>query len=155
MKNQSEIIEKELGWQGDDVENVPPGYRYEKIECFLQGVRDYIKYIKRGYTRPAHLASIDIRNKRLTRSEGIDIIKKYEGKRPPSLDLFLNYLGLTEQEFLEISLSHGVSPYVHDPASTQDGFKLHDFENWPRYTCLPRSEVEPQLERWRRRKQGI
>src|SRR5437588_9750190 len=31
VKEQSAIIERELGWQGDEVENVPPGYRYEKI----------------------------------------------------------------------------------------------------------------------------
>ncbi|RYE47749.1 MAG: N-acetyl sugar amidotransferase, partial [Hyphomicrobiales bacterium] len=44
VKKQSEIIERELGWQGDLVENVPPQYNYEKIECYMQGVRDYIKY---------------------------------------------------------------------------------------------------------------
>ena len=46
-KEQSEIIKKELGWKGDEVENVPPEYDYEKIECYMQGVRDYIKYLKR------------------------------------------------------------------------------------------------------------
>ena len=47
VKRQSRIIQEELGWKGDEVENVPPGYEYEKIECCMQGVRDYIKYIKR------------------------------------------------------------------------------------------------------------
>ena len=28
----------------------------------MQGV-DYIKYIKRGYSRPSHLSAIDLRNK--------------------------------------------------------------------------------------------
>ena len=50
-KENSKIIERELGWTGDEVENVPPEYKYEKIECYMQGVRDYIKYIKR-YSRP-------------------------------------------------------------------------------------------------------
>src|SRR5688500_17996802 len=96
VKRQSEIIQSELGWQGVEVENVPPQYRYEKIECYMQGVRDYIKYIKRGYSRPSHLASLDIRNHRMTREEAMDLVAKYEGKRPPSLDLFLNFIGLTE-----------------------------------------------------------
>ena len=33
----------------------------------MQGVRDYIKYLKRGYGRTAHLVSIDIRNGRIDR----------------------------------------------------------------------------------------
>ena len=109
VKRQSAVIRQELGWQGDEVENVPPGYEYEKIECYLQGVRDYIKFIKRGYTRPCHLASIDIRNHRLKRDQALAMIQAHEGKRPQSLSLFLEYIGLTEQEFMEIALSHQVS----------------------------------------------
>ena len=51
--------------KGDIVENVPPEYDYEKIECYMQGVRDYIKFIKRGYSRTTHLVSLDLRNKRI------------------------------------------------------------------------------------------
>lgn len=93
VKTQSKIIEEELGWQGDEVENVPPEYKYEKIECYMQGVRDYIKYIKRGYSRPTHLTSIDIRNSRKTREEAVELIEGYEGKRPPSLDIFSSSSG--------------------------------------------------------------
>ena len=64
VKKQVKIIKEELEWQGDLVEGILEQYDYEKIECYMQGVRDYIKYIKRGYTRPTHLASIDIRNNR-------------------------------------------------------------------------------------------
>ncbi|MFZ5994612.1 MAG: N-acetyl sugar amidotransferase [Thermodesulfobacteriota bacterium] len=151
VKRQKSIIEAELGWKGDEVENVPPGYDYEKIECYLQGVRDYIKYIKRGYTRPAHLASIDIRNDRMRRDEALEMIKKIEGKRPPSLDIFLEYTGLTEDEFLEIAMSHGVSPYRHDPSKVEPGRKVHDVDMWPRYGAMSREETEVQLDRWRRR----
>ena len=149
VKRQVEIIQDELGWKGDEVENVPPGYGYEKIECYLQGVRDYIKYIKRGYTRPSHLASLDIRNHRLTRDEALELIKEYEGKRPPSLDLFLEYVGLDEEEFMNIAISHGVSPYEHDPAKVTFGKKAHDFDQWPKHGTMPREEAEIQLERWK------
>ncbi len=149
VRKQSEIIQQELGWQGDQVENVPPGYEYEKIECYLQGVRDYIKYIKRGYTRPSHLASLDIRNKRLGREEGMKMLKEYEGYRPPSLDLFLAFIGLTEKEFLEISMSHGVSPYQYDPKEIKPGRKNPDFDQWCRHGAMSREEAETQLRRWR------
>jgi N-acetyl sugar amidotransferase len=155
VKSQVEIIQRELGWTGDEVENVPPGYDYEKIECHLQGVRDYIKYIKRGYTRPSHLASIDIRNHRLTREEGLSLLKQYEGKRPPSLDLFLDYVGLTEVEFLEIAMSHGVSPHEHSPEDVTPGARTADFDVWPREGAMPREEAEAQLERRNRHDSGV
>ncbi len=148
VKRQSQIIQDELGWQGDEVENVPPGYRYEKIECAMQGVRDYIKFVKRGYTRPTHLASLDIRNGRLTREEALPILGQYEGHRPPSLDLFLQFVGLSEAEFRDIILAHQVSPYSHDFAAQQDGVKTHDFDQWCRHGAMPREEAEVQLTRW-------
>jgi N-acetyl sugar amidotransferase len=150
VKRQSAIIQTELGWQGDTVENVPPGYRYEKIECYMQGVRDYIKYIKRGYSRPSHLVALDVRNKLIAKEDGLKMIEEYEGKRPPSLDLFLEFVGLTENEFLDIAMGHQVSPYVHDPLSTQPGQKLHDFEEWSRDGAMDRDTALVQLNRRRR-----
>jgi len=149
VKRQAKVIHDELGWEGDEVENVPPDYGYEKIECYMQGVRDYIKYIKRGYTRPSHLASLDIRNDRMGREEAIRLLTEYEGKRPQSLDLFLEYVGLTEDEFLEIAMSHAVSPYRHDPSLVKPGKKPHDFDRWLRHGAMPREEAERQLDRCR------
>jgi N-acetyl sugar amidotransferase len=142
---QSEIIGRELGWRGDRVENVPPQYSYEKIECYLQGVRDYIKYIKRGYTRPTHLASLDLRNGRIGRRQGLELIEQFEGKRPPSLDLFLEFVGLTEEEFMAVALSHAVSPYEHDAAKVSPGEKLHDHDQWCRHGAMPRDEALAQM----------
>lgn len=147
VKKQTQIISRELGWKGDQVEGVPPGYSYEKIECSMQGVRDYIKFIKRGYTRPSHLTSLDIRNHRMGRDEALKIVEAYEGTRPPSLDLFLDYVGLTEEEFLEIAMSHAVSPYRHDPKQTRPGERVHDFDQWPRHGAMPREDALQQLAR--------
>jgi N-acetyl sugar amidotransferase len=151
VKKQSEIIQRDLGWKGDRVENVPPEYSYEKIECYLQGVRDYIKYIKRGYSRPSHLVALDIRHGRLKKEDGERFIAEYEGKRPPSLDLFLEFVGLTEQEFIEIALAHQVSPYVHDPKKTLPGERLADFERWSRDGAMDRADAEGQVIRWKSR----
>jgi N-acetyl sugar amidotransferase len=135
-KKQVEIIKQELGWQGQPVEGVPPDYDYEKIECFFQGVRDYLKYIKRGYGRTNHLANIDIRNKRLTREEGERLVTEYDGKRPPSLDLFLDYLSISEEEFLDVAMRHQVSPYQHSPNLIEDGKEMPDMAQWDR-TAVP------------------
>jgi N-acetyl sugar amidotransferase len=154
VKRQSELIQKELGWKGDRVENVPPAYQYEKIECYMQGVRDYIKYIKRGYSRPSHLVALDVRNGRMQKEEGADLVAQYEGHRPPSLDLFLDFVGLTEAEFLEIAMQHQVSPYEHDPQKTEPGECLADFDQWNRAGAMPRDQALVQLTRWKSRSNG-
>ena len=149
VKKQTKIIMDELDWRGDEVENVPQEYSYEKIECYLQGVRDYLKYIKRGYTRPTHLATLDIRNNRISREEGLRLIKEYEGKRPPSLDIFLDYVGITEHEFMEIAISHEVSPNKFNMDKINPGKKTHDFDEWSRDGGMPRDEAILQLSKWK------
>jgi hypothetical protein len=81
----------------------------------------------------------------------MELVREYEGKRPPSLDLFLQFIGLTEEEFLKIAMAHAVSPYEHDPAQVTAGRKLHDYDQWAREGALPRAAAEAQLERWRQR----
>src|SRR5207245_8480925 len=106
----------------------------------------------RGYTRPAHLASIDIRNGRLTRRQGLQMIEDYEGKRPPSLDLFLQFVGLTEEQFMEIALSHGVSPYQHDPAKVTPGQKTYAYCQWMKEGAMSPAAPKRQLRRRRRQR---
>ena len=114
VKRQVRIIKNELGWCGDIVENIPPQYDYEKIECWMQGARDYIKYQKRGYSRVTHLTAIDIRNGRITLDEATKLVQEYEGKKPQSVQLLLEYLGLTEDQFEAILKSHAISPWEYD-----------------------------------------
>jgi hypothetical protein len=130
VQEQARIIEKELGWEGDDVEGVPPGYRYEKIECAMQGVRDYLRFIKRGMGRTNHLASIAIRDGRLSRDEGLRLVEHYDGKRPASLDAFLALTNLSEAEFMEIATEHVVAPHRHDPNRVTPGVPLPDQKDW-------------------------
>ena len=132
VKNQREIIERELGWQEEKVEGVPREYGYEKIECAVQGVRDYLKFIKRGMGRTNHLANIDIRNGRLTREEGLRLVESHDGRRPASLDVFLDIVGITEDEFNEIAVQHCVWPHRHDPAGVPQGEPLWDQPLWNR-----------------------
>ena len=136
VKRHVDVIQRELGWQGDDVEGVPALYPYEKIECAMQGVRDYLRYLKRGYGRTAHLVGIDLRNDRLDIDEARRLIADHDGKRPASLDVFLEYTGLDEEEFLEIALSHVVDPWR--PVISEIGFgkPTRDMEDWDRTTDL-------------------
>lgn len=131
-KKQVEIIKKELGWKGQEVEGIPPEYDYEKMECRWQGIRDYCKYIKRGHGRTNHLACIDIRNGVMTREKGMKLSMEYDGKRPASLDLFLETLNISEEEFEKIVLANAVVDwgFCHDNIET--GKVLPDMEQWDR-----------------------
>lgn len=147
VKGQVAIIEHEFDWKGDFVEGVPPGYEYEKIECYMQGVRDYIKFIKRGYARTTHLTSIDIRNGRISRPEALKLVQEYEGQRPHALDLFLEYTGLNEVEFMEIAVSHKLmdTPSV---VSISIGKKPDDFEMWQRWPGIEKGRKDEMFHSW-------
>lgn len=136
VKEQTKIIERELGWKGDEVEGVPPEYSYEKIECFMQGVRDYLKFLKRGFGRTTHLVSIDIRNGRKTREEGLRLVEEFDGRRPYALDLFLYYLGIDEATFFKLVETHVVAPHTMPPASelarASSDWRPADAEAWPK-----------------------
>jgi N-acetyl sugar amidotransferase len=147
VKKQSEIIIKELGWKGDEVENVPPEYNYEKIECYMQGVRDYIKYLKRGYSRPSHLSALDLRNKRITKEKAKENIKLYEGKKPRSLELFLKFIGLSEEEFYNVAKRHIISPNQLnlDKGNTKP---TDDFDKWNKEGEANRKTAKKIYDEW-------
>ena len=145
VKKQVEIIKTEIGWEEDLNAGIPPQYAYEKVECQVQGIRDYLRYIKRGYGRTTHLATIDIRNGRMARDEGLKLVDKYDGKRPESLPHFLEMLSLTEDEFNRIASSHTVSPHHSDFTKIETGSKLPDRDKWDCSACLDRSFTKKKL----------
>jgi len=128
--NNVEIIKKELGWQGQQVEGIPPEYHYEKIECMWQGVRDYCKFIKRGHGRTNHLMCIDIRAGRMEREKAVELCDKYDGKRPASLDAFLHMLDISEEEFVNELMKNAHPKYKFDPKIINKGDKLSDAAEW-------------------------
>lgn len=130
----SEIIQRELGWKLDTLEGVPLEINRhgEKIECFMQGARDYIKFIKRGYSRVAQINAFHVRNGRMTTEEANRINSEYDGQRPASLDVFLEYVGLTEDEFNRIVVASAIPPYQHDFAATGKAAETWDLVRWYR-----------------------
>ena len=75
---------------------------YNDVDCFnYSDVHDYIKFVKHGYGKVTDHASREIRLKRLTREQGIALVKKYQNLKPgkKALSLFLKWVGLSEREF--------------------------------------------------------
>ena len=131
VRKHVEIIKRELGWQEDEIESGFPGPTYEKIECMFTGIRDYVKYLKRGFSRVTHLTTLDIRHGRMDRETAMEHIRKLEDRRPRSLEVFLEYLGITEEEFNEIVARHLIAPAPpRDPRSMPEGDRLPDQDAW-------------------------
>lgn len=130
IRKHVKIISEELGWEGARVEGIPEEWFYEKIECKWQGIRDWCKFIKRGFGRTAHLVSLDVRNGTMTRDEALKLVKENDGKRPASLDIFLDVLGITEEEFLNYLALHEVKPWSFKKYSAPQGDPLPDMADW-------------------------
>jgi hypothetical protein len=132
VRSQVQLIQQGLGWQGDEVEGMPwQVYPYEKIECSMQGMRDYIKWLKRGYSRVTQMTALDIRNGRMTSEEQRALVSQFEGQKPNALPIFLDYLGLTEDEFHSIVAKTAVSPWqAPDHRGLEWADKPHDYERW-------------------------
>ena len=74
---------------------------YESIYCWNNAsVHDYVKFLKFGYGKVTDHASRDIRLKRKSRKEGIDLVAQYQGLKPKALQKFLEWIGMTEAELM-------------------------------------------------------
>ena len=78
------------------------------------------------------MTALDLRNGRMDKSEANKLVAEYEGFKPPSLELFLEYLDISESEFNEIVLNTVVPPHKPNIESIQDSPKTWDFEQWYR-----------------------
>ncbi len=133
-RKQTDLIMNELGWQPDELEGVPTELNEEgaKIECWMQGTRDYLKYLKRGYSRVTQLTNFEIREGRMTTQEAQDWIDEFEGRKPQSLEVFLEYMGITEDEFNETVRKFVVPPHEPDFKNIPDAKRPHDMDDWYR-----------------------
>lgn len=80
---------------------------YNDVDCFnYSDVHDYIKFIKWGYGKVNDHAAREIRLKRMTAGEGLQMIERYLYRKPQNLALFLDWLGITENGFHYIINQH-------------------------------------------------
>lgn len=74
---------------------------YESIHCVNNAsLHDYIKYLKFGYGKVSDHVARDIRLGRIDRNKGIELIDKYLTVKPKSLQLFLDWIGMDEEELM-------------------------------------------------------
>jgi len=94
---------EEIGWKR--LSRPPEGswVDYENCDMRFIDIRERIKFLKFGYGRATDQINIEIRNGRISREEGLSIVKKTDGKvsRKNEND-FCNFLEISKQEYLAI-----------------------------------------------------
>lgn len=116
---QLEIVEK-LGFSRNPEPKEGTYTDWENLDTKYTGMHDYFKWVKYGFGRATDHASIDIRIGKITRDEGLKLVKEYEGKIPEKyMADFLQDMGITRKEFYKIV----------DKFANKDIFKKDDHGN--------------------------
>jgi N-acetyl sugar amidotransferase len=68
---------------------------YENLDNHLHGIHDYFKFLKFGFARATDQASLHIRRGRISRQDGLEVVRKQDGKFP------WTYLGKSLEEMLQ------------------------------------------------------
>ncbi len=75
---------------------------YSKIEDHANDVHDYLKFLKFGYGRATDDASMEIRHGRLSRKDGVALVKQYDVREPKSLEFYCEFMGISKDDFYRI-----------------------------------------------------
>lgn len=103
-RKQTELMIKEYGFNYKDDGPIEGTYTtYENLDESTVGLHDYLKFTKYGFGRATDHACLDIRNNRISREEGLDLVRKYDGKYPSyAVKNFMEYTGMKKAEVNKI-----------------------------------------------------
>jgi len=101
-KEQTELIINEYNFRPVSYNKGRSFVQYSKIDDHANDMHDYLKYLKFGYGRATDEASYEIRHGRMTREEGALIVEKLDAFEPFAMEEYLELLGMTREEFLEL-----------------------------------------------------
>jgi len=77
--------------------------KYNSIDDKIDDLHYYTTYIKFGLGRATYDASQEIRNKHLTREEGVALVRKFDGEFPDKyFNEIMDYLGMKSERFMEL-----------------------------------------------------
>lgn len=94
---------KNTGFKPNTERTVGSYSKYSSIDDKIDVFHYYCTYIKFGIGRATYDSSQEVRNKKIDRSEGVELIKKYDSEFPEKYFLdFLKYININKKEFWKI-----------------------------------------------------
>ncbi len=77
--------------------------KYNSIDDKIDDLHYYTTFVKFGLGRASYDASQEIRNKHLTREEGVALVRRFDGEFPSRyFQEVLDYIGMDPQHFIEL-----------------------------------------------------
>jgi len=100
----TKMVQKEYGWKQAE----KPFERTYRLfsnldDRYENGIHDLMKFIKFGYGRCSDHASKDIRTGYMVRTEGIEMVRRYDHVVSSDLYHWLDYVDMSEDEFWSIA----------------------------------------------------
>ena len=95
--------QEHCGFEPNPERNEGTFSKYASLDDAFDGFHYYLMFIKFGFGRATSDTAHEIRDNKITREEGIALVKKYDGEFPKKYyKKFLEYCSITEEEFVNI-----------------------------------------------------
>ena len=102
-KKHSDIAIEKYNWEASEVEFDRTFRKISNLDDMHEnGIHDYLKFIKIGYGRGTDHSNYEIREGRMTREDGVEMVRKYDSVKSRDLFRWLDYVNMTEEEFDKI-----------------------------------------------------
>jgi N-acetyl sugar amidotransferase len=103
----AEFVKDKTGFQSIRELSISTFTNYAQLDDKLQDLHAYLMFIKFGFGRCTSDVGIEIRAGRMSREEGLELVKEYDGIFPHKyLDGYLDYFEMADQEFWKVIDSH-------------------------------------------------
>jgi N-acetyl sugar amidotransferase len=91
------------GFQANPVRTEGTYSKYNSLDDKTDGFFYYTRYIKFGVGRTMMDSAQEIRNRHISKEEGIALMRKFEGEYPSRYEKeFLDYISMTKEDFMEL-----------------------------------------------------
>lgn len=98
--HQNMELSKKYGWKSLSKAWEGSWLDYENCDMKFIDIREHLKWVKYGYGRTTDQVNIYLRNKTISREDGIKLVKERDGKFEKSHKKeFCDYIGITDTEF--------------------------------------------------------
>lgn len=95
---------KNTGFRPADERSIGTYTNFASLDDEIDGFHYWLGFVKFGIGRATADTAHEIRDGYLTREQGIELVRKYDGEFPEKqFGTFLDYCGLTEKEFWEVA----------------------------------------------------